>query len=591
MPVVTLDKADLYERLGKKYTRDEFDQLCFEFGIELEEDSDDEPPVTVDGVPERPTIKIDIPANRYDLLCLEGIALALNIFLEKETTPNYKIVQPPDGQKHVLTIDPETSQIRPYAAAAVLRGVKFDKRRYDSFIALQDKLHANLCRARSLVAIGTHDLSTIKGPFTYEAPKPADIKFVPLNQTKEMDGNELMQFYSEHRILSKFLPLIRDSPVYPVIYDADHTVCSLPPIINSNHSKITLDTRDIFIECTATDQTKLEIVLNIVVAMFSQYAEEPFTVEAVEIKSEHNGCSRTTPSIAARKHEAEISYINSCTGLDQSAETIVKQLARMSMNAKHLGGDKVEVSVPCTRADILHQCDIMEDVAIAYGYNNLAKTVPSTATVGQPLPINKLADIIRKETAMAGFTECMPLILCSREENFAWLRKTDDSMAVSLANPKTVEYQIARTSLLPGCLKTIRENRKHALPIRVFEVSDVVFKNMQLERRAHNQRNFCAVVASNTANFETIHGLLDRVMKMVSVKLVKKSSTESGYWIEEGDDATFFPGRNAYIMLRTKQDGEGERIGVFGALHPEVMQKFDLPLAASALELNVEKLL
>lgn len=591
MPVVTLDKGDLYERLGRQYSKDEFDQLCFEFGIELEEDSDDDPPILVDGVPERPTLKIDIPANRYDLLCLEGIALALNIFLERAKTPNYRIVDPPSGEQHVLTIHPDTEQIRPYAAAAVLRGVKLDKRRYESFIALQDKLHANLCRARSLVAIGTHDMSTIKGPFTYEAPKPEDIDFIPLNQTVKMNGHDLMKFYSEHRVLNKFLPLIRDSPVYPVIYDANHTVCSLPPIINSDHSKITLDTRDIFIECTATDQTKLEIVLNIMVSMFSQYAAEPFTVESVEIRSEHNGCSRTTPSIAARKHEAEISYINSCTGLEQSADTIVKQLSRMSMDAKYLGQDLIEVSVPCTRADILHQCDIMEDVAIAYGYNNLAKTFPDkSATVGQPFPINKLSDIVRREAAMAGFTECMPLILCSREENFAWLRKTDDSMAVTLANPKTIEYQIARTSLLPGCLKTIRENRKHALPIKVFEVSDVVFKNMSLERRANNQRNFCAIIASTSSNFEVIHGLLDRIMKMLSVKLVKKNSEDAGYWIEEGDDATFFPGRNATVQLRVAGQG-AEQIGTFGVLHPEVLQKYELPLSASALELNVEKML
>ena len=85
--------------------------------------------------------------------------------------------------------------VRPYAAAAILRGVKFTERRYQSFIALQDKLHANLARNRTLVAIGTHDMSKVKGPFTYEAPKPEDIKFIPLNQTKEMNGRELMEFY------------------------------------------------------------------------------------------------------------------------------------------------------------------------------------------------------------------------------------------------------------------------------------------------------------------------------------------------------------------------------------------------------------
>jgi phenylalanyl-tRNA synthetase beta chain len=79
------------------------------------------------------------------------------------------------------------------------------------------------------------------------------------------------------RNLGKYLHIIRDSPVYPVIYDADRVVCSLPPIINGNHSKITLDTKNVFIEITALDRTKLEIVNKIMVTMFSQYTAEPFT--------------------------------------------------------------------------------------------------------------------------------------------------------------------------------------------------------------------------------------------------------------------------------------------------------------------------
>ena len=86
-------------------------------------------------------------------------------------------------------------KIRPYVSGAILRNVKFTQARYESFIALQDKLHQNLARQRTLVAIGTHDLDTIKGPFTYEALPPEEIKFVPLNQTKSMNAVELMSFY------------------------------------------------------------------------------------------------------------------------------------------------------------------------------------------------------------------------------------------------------------------------------------------------------------------------------------------------------------------------------------------------------------
>lgn len=130
----------------------------------------------------------------------------------------------------------------------------------------------------------------------------------------------------------------------------------------------------------------------------------------------------------------------------------------------------------------------MEDVAVGYGFNKLPRSLPGkSATVGRPLPINKLGDIVRQECAMAGWLEVMPLILCSHDENFAWLNRQDDgTTAVKLANPKTVEYQVVRTSLLPGLLKTIRDNKSVKLPLKIFESSDIVLKDESLERRVNS---------------------------------------------------------------------------------------------------------
>jgi phenylalanyl-tRNA synthetase beta chain len=129
------------------------------------------------------------------MLCFEGIAMNLNVFLGRQEVPQYKLKAPADGKLLEVTVKPETQQVRQYFSCAILRGIKFDEAKYQSFIALQDKLHQNLARQRSLVAIGTHDLSTLKGPFTYEALPPDQIKFAPLNQEKEMDGKEMMEFY------------------------------------------------------------------------------------------------------------------------------------------------------------------------------------------------------------------------------------------------------------------------------------------------------------------------------------------------------------------------------------------------------------
>ena len=587
-----VDHANLRRR---RFTKAEFEDLCFDYGIELVEDTEDDERPIVNGVQEPPQLKIEIPANRYDMLCFEGIALNLNIFRGRIAPPNFRVVEPKNEQQQVIKVLPDTTKVRPYVAGAVLRNIKFTQDRYDSFIALQDKLHQNLARNRTLVSMGTHDLDTVQGPFTYEALPPKDIEFTPLNQTKKMNAEELMTFYENDKHLGRFLHIIRDAPVYPVIYDANRVVCSLPPIINGEHSKITLNTTNVFIEITATDLTKLQIVTDMLVTMFSMYCAEPFTVEPVKIVSEHNDLTRVTPTLKPRVTHAEVDYLNSCTGLNETPESLCKLLTKMAYSSRPSDRDAnlLEIAIPPTRADILHQCDIMEDLAVCYGFNKLPRTAPTrSATVGAPLMVNKLSDIVRVEAAMAGWSEVMPLILCSHDENFAWLnRKDDGNTVVRLANPKTLEYQVVRTSLLPGLLKTIRENKGHSVPIKIFEVADVAFKDESEERKARNERHFAAAWCGKSSGFEVVHGLLDRVLlmlrtafltheegltcgKSVDFEVKQNPSKPDGYWIEELNEDTFFPGHAAGVYLRL--GGKEARIGEFGILHPTVLEKFDL---------------
>lgn len=586
MPTIAVDKQDLFDLLGRSYTTKEFDELCFQFGIELDEDTTED----VKGTDERPQLKIEIGANRYDMLCIEGIAQALNQYLGRSPIPNYTLS--PEKPQTSLTIKESTSQIRSYAASAILRGITFTQRSYDSFIALQDKLHANLCRGRTLVAMGTHDLDTIQGPFTYEALPPKDIKFTPLNQTKEMNGEELMQFYKNDKNLGKYLPIIEGSPVYPVILDANRNVCSLPPIINSDLSKITLDTKNVFLDVTGTDRTKVEIVVNTLVAMFSRYCETPFTIEPVEIISEHNNETRICPNLEMRELQVEAEYINSVLALELSRKEICDYLLKMSLFATPNSENEklIDVKIPITRSDVLHACDVMEDCAIAYGYDNLVKTYPKTeATTAYPLPVNKVGDILRTASAQAGWLEVLPLTLCSHDENYKFLLDDDDSLAVKLENPKTVEYQIVRTSLVPGILKTIKENKNHALPIKVFESGDIVYKVPESERGAVNQRNWCAAYAGKNSGFENIQGLLTKIMQTMRVPWLEKDNGKRGFWTEGSDEKKmFFPGRGAVILYRAKDDEKAVKVGHLGVLHPQVLSHFEIPFALSIVEINAE---
>ncbi|KAK2074341.1 hypothetical protein P8C59_008555 [Phyllachora maydis] len=589
MPTIAVNKHDLHKKLGETFTADSFQDLCFEYGIELDEDTEDDPERPKDQPPE---YKIEVGANRYDLLCFEGIAMNLNVFRGKAPIPKYRLMEIPEAKMQTITVAEETTQVRPLVAGAILRDLKFTPDRYESFISLQDHLHRNLARMRTLVSIGTHDLDTITGPFTYEAHAPSEISFVPLNQTKEMNADRLMTFYEKDKHLGKYLHIIREKPVYPVIYDSSRVVCSLPPIINGDHSKITLNTTNVFIEVTATDPTKLEIVIDIMVAMFSEYCAEPFTVEPVKIVSPHNGQTRITPTLSSRTMEVEVDYLNQCCGLSESAESLCELLAKMAYDAAPSPKNKgvLTIAVPPTRPDVLHACDVMEDVGVAYGFNNLPRTSPNkSATIGAPLPVQKLSDIVRHECAYSGWTEVMPLILCSHDENFAWLNREDDGKtAVKLANPKSAEYQVVRTSLLPGLLKTIRENKSIPLPLKIFETSDVVVKDDSLERRARNIRHWSAAFYGKSSGFEEVHGLLDRIMLMLRIPFLEDGANarKDGYFIAEVDEATFFQGRAAAVHL--VRGGRRQRIGEFGVLHPACLANFDLKYPASTLEVNLE---
>jgi len=584
-------------RLGKEYTETEFDELCFEFGIELDEVTSEkqikdkflgEAGAGASGAgddAEDDTIyKIDIPANRYDLLCMEGISRALNVFRGVEPSPVFRMIEPVNGAPRQKMIQkPETMLVRPFVVCAVLRGVKFDKARYDSFIDLQDKLHQNICRRRTLVAIGTHDLNTVKGPFTYEAHPPEDIKFTPLKQTREFNAAELMEHYKSDQKLKHFLHIIDGSVVFPVIYDAERTVLSLPPIINGAHSAISLDTTDVFIECTATDLNKAKIVLNTVVTMFSEYSANKFAVEPVDVVSS-SGDERAYPDFMTRFVDVDPDYVRKRIGVtaaDIDTKAMAALLCRMQLPTK-IDGDVLRVEVPPTRSDILHPCDVAEDVAIAYGYNNInkEKAGPNVVTVGAQQPLNNFSDLVRQEMASQGFSEVLTWILCSHDDNFANVNREDDGNAAAIvANPSSLDVQVARSSLLQGVLKAMGANKDAPVPAKLFEVGDVVLLDESKDVGARNSRRLLVLYSNTTSGFEVAHGALDRVMQITGAA----KDGDAGYTLDTSmNEATYFPGRQAGIVR------DGKRIGIMGVVHPTVLGKFDIVNPCSVLELDLE---
>jgi phenylalanyl-tRNA synthetase beta chain len=624
-------------------TETEFRDLCFSFGVELDEvTSDLAVQAASAGISEAEAArrfpeasseivyKIDLPANRTDLLCFNGLVAAFRTFLgsfNDRVQPPAPDAWPVRGPVGELRVDASVSEVRPIVKAALLSDIQFTPASYKSFIDLQEKLHANICRRRSLASIGTHDADAIRWPLTYTAREPDAFSFVHLNSATPSvarTGRGVFEVLRNDLHLRKFLPLIEDSPVWPVVEDASGKVLSLPPIINSEWSKITLSTRNVLIEVTGTDATKVEVALNTVVTAFA--VDAGLRIGAVTIVNAR-GESELTPNLQSRPMSLDLGFVRSMLGLSPTDLTAAKAsafLSRMGFaSSESSDGTALVVQVPPTRTDVLHPVDVVADVAVAYGYGNLPVRVPAFHAVAALRPITSWTEAVRFNCAYAGFLEVLTLSLCSREEQFANLRLEDpgdddaERSPVSLANPASAEYQICRMSLLVGLFKTLRSNKDAPKPIRLFEVSDVVLRShlpLANDVGARNERHVAAVyTGANSTGTEHMHGLCDYLMEKLEVltpaekerRVAEEAAkaaargrspdpiTNSTYTIRSATAAEtatgpFFPNMTGIIELWQHGAKTPLEVGRLGVIHPEVLRAFGIDCPTSGMEFNLE---
>lgn len=565
MPTISINKAYFHKLLGKQLTFQEFEDIAFDYGLEAEEDKDN-----------ASNVKVELPANRYDLLCVEGLALSLTQYLGLKPRVEFKCQSP----QHSLIVHKEVKGVRPIGVSGIIRNVSFTQEAYDSFIDFQDKLHHNLGRKRTLVSIGTHDFDKTTPPYTYTARRPSDFAFVPLNQSKSMSGRELIEFYKEDTHLKPYVGIIEHAELIPLIEDCAGNILSMPPVINSELSKISLGTKNIFIDITATDQTKALIALDVLLACFSSYSATPFTFEQVLVVDPDIGEYLTPKTPLYKTMTVKQPYLERIIGLSLDKETIVGGLTKMGLAAEHVNGDTFSVSIPFYRSDVLHQCDIAEDLAICIGYNKVPYIEPDVICLGKQNELNKESELMRQELAFAGFTECLNFSLCAKDDLGKRLLRGDDERAVVISNPKTQDFQVGRTTLLPGLLKSLQSNKMNKLPFQLFELGDVMLlgdSNRDEENvGAVNRRKLAAVHCnSSTSGLDLIHGLLDLVM-------VKLYNGKQEYELRETSKSYFLHSLQCAVYI------QGKEVGEMGIINPEVMKITGISVPTAFIELDFE---
>ncbi|MDP2765934.1 MAG: phenylalanine--tRNA ligase subunit beta, partial [Candidatus Methanoperedens sp.] len=391
MPVITLYYDDLEELSG--IDKDTIIQRIPMMGCDIERIEDDH-------------VDIEFFPNRPDLYSTEGVARALRGFLGIETgIREFKVV--PSGIK--ITKDSEIEKIRPYLACAVIRGMWFNSRSIESLMALQESLHWALGRNRKKVSIGVHDLAGIKPPFRYIAQQP-DFKFTPLDFAEPMSMREILE---KHPKGVRFAYILEKFDKYPLILDAEDNVLSFPPIINCELTRVTEDTTDLFVEVTGLDPA-VSVALNIVV---TSLAERGGRIESVTIDGKMQ-----TPQLEPRLMKLRSSEVKELLGLKLTNEEIILCLEKMRYGAR-ASGKTIEASVPAYRADILHNWDLIEDIAIGYGFDEIKPELPSTSTIGKTHQISKLKDSIREIMVGLNYFEVMPFTLTSERVQFEMMRR------------------------------------------------------------------------------------------------------------------------------------------------------------------------
>lgn len=503
---------------------------------------------------------LEISPNRPDMLSLNGLLLAFKAFLGKE--PGLKKFKLKKPQKDFeVKVDISVKNVRPYTACAIIKNITFNDTKIKEIIDIQEKIHATLGRNRRKVAIGIYPLEKLTLPIRYEAKKPEAIKFIPLDSDKEMDGNEILK---EHPTGVAYSHLLKGKELFPVFYDSKGEVMSMPPIINSAITgKVTEETKSIFIECTGFDLDLLKKVLNVLVIAIATDKSEIYQVRIDY--SDYGEKKIVTPDFTPEKIKVKKENVNKLLGINLQEKEIKKLLERMGYDYKN-----GSAFAPAWRTDIMHEVDLIEDIAIAYGYNNFIPELPPIATIGEE---DRQEIIKRKISEMLiglNMLELATFHLLTKED----VKKIGLKPEIEVETSKT-EYSVLRQELISSALKVLGKNIDAEYPQRVFEIGKV-FKYLKeaKDRETDIGEEEHLVIAICPGNFTDIKQVLDYLAKMFNIE----------FKIDYAEHNAFIEGRCGKILINKKDTG------IIGEIHPKVLKEWHIRNPVALLEFNLEPL-
>lgn len=597
MPVVNIDVAWLNELLGQSYHPDKLGEALEQIGCDVEEVVDihryrcpacaallegslgtetvktcavcghvsEESFQQVDKIH---VIRLDLLAARPDLLDIGGLARALSGYLDQaEGLPDFSVSK----SDVVVQIDPGTSDehsYRPFISCAVVVMPPLNDRSLMAVMKLQENLHWAVGRDRKLASIGVYNLDTVKLPIHYRTLEPDSEPFEPLGMPgTKMTGRQILE---EHPKGMAYAHLLADLKRFPVLQDAAGQVLSMPPIINSESTKVRAGSRRLFVDVTGISQAAVDNSLKTLVCSLAELGGRIETV--IQQAGERRW---TSPDLTPREATIELHRARGWLGLPLDAELLMKCLKRMRLDVEPTSAEQKEFKVryPTFRSDIRHMVDVFEDVAIGFGYHRIEAAVVPTMTVGGARPEELSSEQARVIMLGLGYSEVMSLPMTTEEDHFTKMRLPVPEHYPRVQNPKLKALTVVRTHLLSGLLQALHENRRRPMPLRLFELDNVVELDSKGELGTREERRLCFTEIGPEAGYASARACLDALLRELGAADVTYTATDHG---------SFTAGRCA----RFSTGGE-PTCGIIGEIHPEVIVGFGLSYPIAMVEVTL----
>src|SRR3989344_5120344 len=552
MPTIEASKKDLEALIGKKFSKEQLEEALLYVKGELDKAEGD-------------VLTIDVKeTNRPELWSAEGIAREIRAKMGIDRgVKKYKVVK----AKVSCTIEKSVEKSRPFICCAIIRNVKVDDELIKQMVQLQEKVGGTFGRRRKEAGIGLYDYGKMAPPVFYRGYKDDEIEYVPLEYKVKMRPSEIL---AEHPKGKEFGHLLKGLEYYPIVIDSKNTVASMPPIINSETTgKVSEKTRDIFIESTGFNWETVNIALKVICMTF---VDRGATIEAVKIVFPKGGIYPKqpieTPHFGTRKMKLDVDYVNRISGLAMNAKQICALIEKSGMNAKAIG-KKIGVEYPDYRQDILHPIDIIEDIIIGHGYNNIKPAKVEMNVVGEELKERVFADKVRDVCVGLGLQEVLTFNLTSAHKQADAIGLRGEKV-VEIANPVSANWTVMRKRIMPELLEFLAKNKHAEYPQTIFEIGTVLEIDAKQETGTRQKTNLCIAMTDHQVNFTQMKSMLDAILSNMGLKY---SLAETGLpFLEKG--------KGAEVKI-----GNGK--GFIGELDSKILGNFGLGKKTVVLEIEL----